>query len=451
MTKSNIEEHELDSTGSSQDGRLNTRDEAPGRHEERKADAAPPPLPRKRFFVGVVLLLACLLGYGAYEHWMTDTRATQTQQETINFVPEVSTITAKLDDGAIKLTLPGQTAPFYQSTIYPRATGYVAERRVDIGSHVKKGDLLIRIAAPDLDAQLAQAKGQLEQTIAAQGQARAQLSQGQANLKLAQVTSKRFQTLTKQGYETVQNNDNQSTQVQSQQATVETAQAAIKVADANTQASQAAVQRLEAQVSFERVMAPFDGVITTRGVDIGDLVNADNHTGTALFTVAADKVLRVTVHVPQANASGIKDGLVGTAYLPQKPEQTFSGRIARSSIALLNSARTLDTEVDVDNPNGALKPGAYVNVTFDIPRIHPNVVLPAETIVFNQNGLQVAAVQDDQVRFQTISIYRDFGKTFEVRDGVSGGEQIIMNPPSDLRDGQKVKIKEKPPEEQAKK
>ncbi len=197
--------------------------------------------------------------------------------------------------------------------------------------------------------------------------------------------------------------------------------------------------------------APFDGVITTRGVENGDLVNADNHTGTPLFTVAADKVLRVTVHVPQANAYGIKDGLVGTAYLPQKPEQTFSGRIARSSIALLNSARTLDTEVDVDNPTGALKPGAYVDVTFEIPRERPNVVLPAETIVFNQNGLQVAAVQDDQVRFQTISIYRDFGKTFEVRDGVNGGEQIIMNPPPDLHDGQKVKIKEKPPEEQAKK
>ena len=120
-------------------------------------------------------------------------------------------------------------------------------------------------------------------------------------------------------------------------------------------------------------------------------------------------------------------------------------------MALLNSARTLDTEVDVDNPTGSLKPGAYVDVTFDIPRIHANVVLPAETIVFNQNGLQVASVQEDQVKFQTISIYRDFGKTFEVRDGVDGGEQIILNPPPDLRDGQKVKIKPKPPEEQARK
>ena len=449
MTKSNIEEHELDTTGTSQDGRVNTRDEAPGRNKEREREA--PPLPRRRFFVGVVLVAACLLGYGAYEHWLTYDRATQTQQEAIDFVPEVNTITAKAEDGPIKLTLPGQTEPFYTSTIYPRATGYVAERRVDIGSHVKKGDLLIRIAAPDLDAQLAQARAQQEQSIAAESQAKAQLAQAQANLQLAQVTSKRFETLTKQGYQTVQNNDNQSTQVQSQGANVDTAQAAIKVAAANTQGAGASVQRLEAMVSFERVEAPFDGVITTRGVEKGDLVNADNHSGTALFTVAADKVLRVTVHVPQANAYGIKDGLIGTAYLPQKPEQTFSGRISRSSVALLNSARTLDTEVDVDNPSGALKPGAYVNVTFEIPRERPNVVLPAETIVFNQNGLQVATVQDEQVRFQTISIYRDFGKTFEVRDGVSGSEQIIMNPPPDLRDGQKVKIKAKPPEEQAKK
>ena len=448
MTKSNIEEHEFDVTDPGQDGRA--RDEVPSRADGQTKEA-PPPLPRRRFFVGVVLVAACLLGYGAYEHWLTYDRATQTQQEAIDFVPEVTTVVAKAEDGPIKLTLPGQTEPFYSSTIYPRATGYVAARRVDIGSHVKKGDLLIRIAAPDLEAQLAQARAAQEQAKAAEGQARAQLAQAQANLQLAQVTSKRFETLTKQGYQTVQNNDNQSTQVQSQTANVDTAQAAIKVAGANTQGAGATVQRLEAMVSFERVEAPFDGVITTRGVEKGDLVNADNHTGTPLFTVAADKVLRVTVHVPQANAYGIKDGLIGTAFLPQKPDQTFSGRIARSSIALLNSARTLDTEVDVENPNGALKPGAYVNVTFEIPREHPNVVLPAETIVFNQNGLQVAAVQDDQVRFQTISIYRDFGKTFEVRDGVNGGEQIIMNPPPDLRDGQKIRMKAKPPEEQAKK
>ncbi|MCX8253935.1 MAG: efflux RND transporter periplasmic adaptor subunit [Beijerinckiaceae bacterium] len=410
-----------------------------------------PPPPRKRVFLIVLLVVGGALGYGAFEHFLTDQRATETQAEATDFVPEVTTITAKAEDGPIKLTLPGQTEPFNQSTIYPRATGYIAERRVDIGSHVKKGDLLIRISAPDLDQQLAQAKGQLAQSVAAQAQAQATLDQAKANLALAQVTSQRYQKLTTQGYETVQNNDNQKTAVQTGSANVEAGEAGIKVADANTKAAQATVDRLQALVAFERVEAPYDGVITTRGVEVGDLVNADSKTGTPLFTIAYDKTLRVTVHVPQANAFSIKDGLYATAYLPQKPEQTFSGHIARSSVALLNSARTLDTEVDVDNPDGALRPGAFVNVSFEVPRLHPNVVLPAEALVFNKTGMQVAVVQDGEVHMQTINIYRDFGKTVELRDGLSGGEQVVNNPPVDIADHMKVKVKPKPPEEQAKK
>src|SRR5262249_43102707 len=137
-------------------------------------------------------------------------------------------------------------------------------------------------------------------------------------------------------------------------------------------------------------------------------------------------------------------------YLPQRPEKTFSGHVARNSVALLNSARTLDTEVDVENPNGELKPGAFVNVTFDIPRDRPNVVIPAEALIFNQNGLQVAIVQDDQVRLKTIKVYRDCGGRGERPDGRAGGEQIVFSPPADLADGMKVKVKAKPPEEQAK-
>ena len=327
----------------------------------------------------------------------------------------------------------------------------MAERRVDIGSRVKKGDLLIRISAPDLDQQLAQAKGQLAQTVAAQAQAQATLDQAKANLDLAQVTSQRYQKLTTQGYETVQNNDNQKTAVQSGGANVEAGEAGIKVALANTKAQQATVDRLQALVAFEVVDAPYDGIITTRDVEVGDLVNADSKTGSPLFTIAYDKVLRVTVHVPQANAFGIHDGLYATAYLPQKPDQTFSGKIARSSVALLNSARTLDTEVDVDNPTGALRPGAFVNVSFDVPRLHPNVILPTEALIFNQRGLQTAVVQDDEVHLQPISIYRDFGNTVELRDGLNGGEQVIINPPVDLREHMKVKMKPNPPEEQAKK
>lgn len=411
----------------------------------------PPPLPRKRVFVFAILVVAGLLAYGGVKHWQQNSEATQTQEEAIDFVPDVQTITAKTDDQPVKLTLPGQTAPFDAATIYPRATGYIAERRVDIGSRVKKGDLLVRIASPDLDQQLSQARAQLEQVKAALGQANASLDVAKANLALANVTFNRTNKMTQRGYETVQNNDNQRTQVQSQQASVETAQAGIRVADANVKAQQATVDRLVTLTRFEEVEAPFDGIVTTRGVDIGDLVNADSKTGTALFNIASDKVLRVTVHVPQAEAFAIHDGLLGDVTLPQKSSKVFSGRIARSSVALLNSARTLDTEVDVDNPEGALKPGAFVNVTFNVPRTHPSVVLPAEALIFNQDGLQVATVQDDEVHLQSIAIYRDFGKTVELRDGLSGGETIIINPPTDLVEHSKVKMKEKPPEEQAKK
>lgn len=435
-------------TKSTLDG--DTSDQTPHHGTASDPSDVPPP-PRPRVFVFAVLFVVCLLGYGAFKHWQTYEAATATQDETANFVPEVQTISAKLDGDPIKLTLPGQTEPFDTATIYPRATGYIAERHVDIGSRVKKGDVLVRIASPDLDQQLEQAKAQLTQTTAALGQANAALDQAKANLALANVTFKRTDQMTQKGYETVQNNDNQRTQVQTQQASVETAQAGIKVAEANVQAQQATVDRLVALTAFEKVVAPFDGVITTRGVDVGDLVNADSKTGTALFTVAADKVLRVTVHVPQADAFAIKDGLMADVTLPQKPNEPFSGKIARSSVALLNSARTLDTEVDVDNPDGALKPGAFVNVTFNLPRIHPNVVLPAETLIFNQNGLQVAVVQDNEVHLQNIEIYRDFGKTVELQKGLSGGEAVIISPPTDLAEHSKVKVKDKPSEQQAQK
>ena len=415
------------------------------------AEQDPPPLPRKRVFFLAVLVVASLLAYGAYEHFETYEEATNTQREIAEFVPEVQTITAKADMSPISLSLPGQTEPFDTATIYPRATGYIAERRVDIGSRVKKGDLLIRIAAPDLDQQLAQARGQLAQTQAAQAQAQASLDQAKASLNLANVTFKRTNKLTQQGFETVQNNDNQQTQVASQQASVETAAAGIKVAAANVQAQQATVDRLVALTAFEQVRAPFDGIVTTRGIDVGDLVNADTMTGTPLFTVANDAVLRVAINVPQTNALSIRDGLEAEVTLPQLPDKVFTGKIARSSIALQNSSRVLNTEVDVLNPKGELRPGAFVTVNFHLPRERPNIVLPAEALIFNQHGLQVAVVQDNEAHLQTVAIYQDFGKTVDLRDGLNGGEQVIISPPIDLVEHAKVKIKEKPPEEQAKK
>ena len=410
-----------------------------------------PPLPSKWVFVFVLLGIAALLGYGGYKHYALDQEAANTQKETADFVPTVRSITAKADADPVQLTLPGEADPFDSADLYPRATGYVSERRVDIGSHVKKGDLLLRIAAPDTDRQLDQARAQLKQVQATIAQAQASLDQAKANVSLANLNFKRSNDLVKRGYETVQNNDTQQTNVTSQQASLETAEAGIKVAQANEQAQQATVDRLVTLTQFEEVRAPFDGVITTRNVDAGDLVNADTKTGSPLFNVARDDVIRVTVHIPQSNAVAIHVGLEAKVVVPQIPNRTFTGKIARSSIALLNSSRTLTTEVDVPNPDGALRAGLFVNVSFAIPRVHPNVVIPAEALIFNQQGLQVAVVQDDQVRMQPISIYRDFGKTVELQEGLKGGESVVISPPADLRDGSKIKLEPKQPQEEAQK
>ncbi len=411
----------------------------------------PPPPPSKWVFFFVLLGVAALLGYGGFKHWALDAEATQTQRETINFVPTVRTITAQADGKPTKLTLPGQTDAFDSASLYPRATGYIAERRVDIGSRVKRGDLLLRIAAPDLDRQLDQARAQLKQVQATMAQAQATLDQAKAAGALADLNYKRSQDLVKRGYETVQNNDTQQTNVTTQKASVGTAEAGIKVAAANEQAQQATVERLVTLTQFEEVRAPFDGIIVTRGVDTGDLVNADTKTGNPLFTIAKDAVIRVTVHIPQSNAVAIRDGLQASVVVPQFPDRTFTGKIARSSVALLNTSRTLTTEVDVPNPDGVLRAGLFVNVTFEIPRLRPNIILPAEALIFDQHGLQVATVQDDQVHLQPISIYRDFGKTVELRDGLQGGENVVLSPPSDLLDGSKVKVEPRKPQEEAQK
>ena len=249
-------------------------------------------------------------------------------------------------------TLPGQSEAFQTANMFARATGYIAERRVDIGSRVKKGDLLVHIAAPDLDEQVAQAEAQLGQVEAALNQARAQVTQAQANLSLQTTNLARTNDLTQRGFETVQNQQTQQTTVQSQQANLATAEAGVKLAEANVRAQQASVDRLRALAAFENVVAPFDGVVTARNVDVGDLVNADTGSGTPMFTVEEDDVLRISVHVPQYSSAGIRDGLEAKHHLAQTPGRVFSGKVARSSVALLYSTRTLTTQVDVPNPTG---------------------------------------------------------------------------------------------------
>jgi RND family efflux transporter MFP subunit len=400
------------------------------------------PIPKRPLFIALVVV-AALLGWGVYVHLDKAAEASQTQKETEDFVPTVRVATAQREDGPVPYTLPGQVSAFDQATLYARSTGYIAERHVDIGSRVKKGDLLVRISAPDLDQQLAQANAQLAQNQAALAQANAQADQAASNTKLALVTNGRTSTLANLGWETRQNADSTRLNLAGSQASQQAAQAAIKVAEANVAAQFATVQRLQELKGFEEVRAPFDGVVTSRSVDVGDLVSADanGNAGNTLFTLARDSLVRVQISVPQSGAIGVKDGLHAQVLVPELPGRTFDGTVNRSAVALQVASRSMQAEVDVPNPDGLLHPGLYVTVKIGIPRTAPGITIPSEALVFNGQGLRVAVVGDGGVvHFRDVSVYRDFGTKIELRGGLQGGEQVVLSPPVTLEDGGKVKL-----------
>ncbi|MBY0258671.1 efflux RND transporter periplasmic adaptor subunit [Methylobacterium sp.] len=406
-------------------------------HPERDPSDIPPP-PGKAPFLLVAVAALGLLAWGGYGQMQRRAAATETQRKVNSFVPKLRTAAAERADRPIEITLPGQTDAFAKAALYARATGYIAERRVDIGSRVRQGDILMRIAAPDLDQQLAQAEAQTGQLEAALLQAKSMVDQAKANVNLANVTNNRTTTLAGQGWASKQNADNSQASVLSQAATLASAEAGVKVAQANIKAQAATVERLRALTGFKDIVAPFDGVITQRGVDVGDLVHADG-TGTALLSMDRDDVLRVSVNVPQNVAVGVKPGVDATIKVPQMADRAFSGKVERSSVALLTSSRTLTAQVDVPNKDGALRAGLYVYVSLKVPRTEPNVVVPAESLVFNQRGTQVAVSRDDgTVAWRSVKIRRDLGTTVELSQGLEGGEEIVLSPPADLRDGQKI-------------
>ncbi len=410
---------------------------------------ARPPSRRLYFLVAVVVIGA--LAWGAYGRWQQREAAIETQQQLAEFVPELRVAVAIGQDGPAPLTLPGTVLPFDQARIFARATGYVAERRVDIGSRVHEGDLLLRIAAPDLDHQLSEAEARLVQMEGTLDQARAAAEQARSDATLADVTNTRTLRLATQGWESKQNADNTRLGLASKLAAVNNAEAGVKVAEASIRAQEATVRRLRQMTQFERVEAPFKGVITARNVDNGDLVKADeNSGGTPLFTIQRDDIVRVQVNVPQSGAVGLQDGLPAEVRVPELPGRTFEGKVSRNSVALDAASRTMLAEVDVPNPDGALRPGFYVDVQFGIPRPVPTVLIPAEALLFNADGLRVAAVDDSgHVHLHKVSVYRDYGTKLELREGLKGGERVALSPPADIAEGQKVKVAAQPADAKA--
>jgi RND family efflux transporter MFP subunit len=381
---------------------------------------AAPPKRRRRYggaLFGATALLLLLggLGIGIWHHHQAELALANTARQIQTAVPEVRVAAVRAGDDKVTVSLPATTTAFEAANIFARTNGYIEKRYVDIGDRVKAGALLADITAPELDHQIAQAT----------------LQQTQASRELAQVTNARDSNLVKQGWLTLQQGDNDRLTLQAQQA-------AVGVAQSNISAQEAQIRILEQEKDYQRVVAPFDGVITQRNVDNGSLVTSGS---TFMFTLMHSDVIRTQVFVPQDEAFGLGPGVEAVVRVPEIPDRSFPGTVTRIASALQPGSRTLLTEIDVPNPDGALSPGIYCTVELYIPRKTPSMIIPADAVVFDQNGLHVAVVENGIARLQKIAIARDFGTEVEVHDGVKPGDQVILNPMIDLADGSKVAVR----------
>jgi RND family efflux transporter MFP subunit len=386
---------------------------------------------RKTLAFVVLLLLAGALGYGFWQRYRLHAEVIATAGARRDFVPTVRTAAVRASESVRLATWPGATEAFEQANINARASGYISKRNVDIGSRVKAGYLLVEITAPEIEHQIAQGEGTLEQL-------RAALQQAEANRDLAQVTWDRDRKLVQQGWATQQLGD-------TDRLTLEARVAAVAVARANITAQEAQLRVLNQQKTYQSVKAPFDGVITQRNVDVGTLVQADAASGTFMFTLAHSDIIRIQLYVPQDDALGVTPGTSAVVRVPEMPGRDFPGQVTRIADALQPGTRTLLTEIDVPNPDHELSPGMYCRVELKIRRKTSSLIVPSEAIIFNRDGLSVAVVDDGVVHLRKITSVRDFGTTVEVSSGVAEGDKVVLNPQVDLTDGRKVVIRADPP------
>ena len=358
----------------------------------------------------VVLAIAALI---AVLGIVPRVRARSKLQQQTEALAAPSVVVAKPQMGAPsqEIVLPGNVQAYVDSGIYARTDGYLEKWYFDIGSHVKKGQLLAVIASPEVDKQLAQAKSDL--------------ATAEANASYAKTQAVRYQELLKSNAVTQQDTDNFTTQAASTRTEV--------------QSALANVERLEQLVGFEKIYAPFDGTITARNVDIGTLINSG--TSLELFHLSQESVLRVYVNVPQIYSPACVPGVVATLTLAEYPGKVFSGKIVRTAKAIDPTSRTLLVEVDVKNPTGELYPGAYAQVHFKLQNTRPTLILPVSTLMFRSEGLRIGVVENgNTAKLLPITIGRDNGDTVEVVEGLSPDDEVIQSPPDSLIDGEKVQV-----------
>jgi multidrug efflux system membrane fusion protein len=356
----------------------------------------------------------CIALFVALGYWRVETRARVTAGLTAA-VPgatetPVTVVRPQRPDASQSVTFPGNVQAFVETPIYARTAGYLTKWYVDIGGKVHEGQLLALIDTPEVDQQLRQAEA-------------AQL-QAEANLDLAKTTADRWQNLLKA--------DGVSQQEVDQNVS------AYKARQADLQAAVANVDRLKYLQSFQRVTAPFAGVITARNVDIGALITNGN--SQQLFKLAQTNIVRVYVNTPEAYGNDMQPGVQAELHVAEFVSRTFDGKVVRTAGAIDPASRTLLTEVDVPNPKGEIMPGAYAEVGFQFKGDSQALVIPSNTLIFRSAGSQVAVVENGRAKLSTVTIGRDFGASLEIVSGLRDTDEVIVNPPDSLSDGQLVAV-----------
>jgi RND family efflux transporter MFP subunit len=382
--------------------------------EPPQPDLAPKESRRTHWLVGVAAfaLVAGALAFGILPRVKART-ALRTETATMA-IPTVAVVHPERTSQAEEVVLPANVQAFISAPIYARTSGYLKKWCVDIGAHVQQGQLLAEIETPEVDQQLQQA--------------RADLGTAQANLHLAEITANRYQDLLRTNSVSQQETDN--------------ATGALAAGKATVQSNQANVSRLQQLQSFEKIYAPFTGVITARKTDIGDLIDAGASGGskTDLFDIAQPDKLRVYVNVPEAYSQAAKPGLTADLTLTEFPGRRFQGRLVRTAEAIDPSSRTLLVEIDVVNSTGVLLTGSYAEVHLKLPAGTSSYVVPVNTLLFRKEGLRLAIVKDNKAVLTQVTPGHDFGDRMEIVGGLQGDESIIVNPPDSIVSGQAIRV-----------
>jgi RND family efflux transporter MFP subunit len=380
---------------------------------EQTPDAADENLQRKiRRFALILLVVALVLGvWGEVSRVLA--RSSLEKETVAAAVLQVLTVKPNRTPLGEELVLPGTVQAYIEAPIYARTSGYLKDWHTDIGAQVTKGELLGEIETPEVDQQLSQAQ--------------ADLATARANESLSDSTNTRWKGLLA------------TESVSKQDADEKAGDAAAKKAAADSAAAN--VARLRELESFKRVLAPFSGVITARNTDIGALINAGQSTGTELFRIADTHKLRIYVQVPEVYAAATSPGLEAQLVFAELPQKTYAAKVVRTSNALDPTLRTLQVELELDNTNREVFPGAYAEVHFKLPASAQSLRLPANTVLFRAAGLQVATVDNAKhVKLKSIVQGRDFGNTIEILSGLEPDDAVILNPPDSLTDGVLVHI-----------